>query len=238
VMSRYSISATNVGSTHVAFGFLMGLESLDLGLTTVSSCLRIWLEAVRDHPGPDLPHVDQVLALFLAEVEGGEAGGVLDESDDGKFALLNDFDFLPGFRPLRSIRRVRSLQDNAFPVQLGGMLKHPRPVADQMLRLENRHLDVVFAEKVQEQLLPFDLRKLAKVSIPPEESKASKLGAPACPLPVRPAVPRSWCGPHGRPRPPRRRWLGRDSESTGNLGEAFGPVETVRVKTFLRPLFR
>ena len=41
VMSRYSISATNDGSTHVALGFLMGLVSLDFGLTTVSSCLRI-----------------------------------------------------------------------------------------------------------------------------------------------------------------------------------------------------
>jgi hypothetical protein len=29
VMSRYSISATKVGSTHVAFGFLTGLVSLD-----------------------------------------------------------------------------------------------------------------------------------------------------------------------------------------------------------------
>jgi hypothetical protein len=37
-MSRYSTSATNVGSTHVAFGFLMALVSFDLGLTTVSSC--------------------------------------------------------------------------------------------------------------------------------------------------------------------------------------------------------
>src|SRR4051812_44569166 len=46
---------------------LDGFGELGLGLTTVSSCLRIWLEAVRDHPGPDLPHVDQVLALFLAE---------------------------------------------------------------------------------------------------------------------------------------------------------------------------
>jgi hypothetical protein len=55
VMSRYSTSATKVGSTQVAFGFLMGLVSLDLGLTTVSSCFRIWLETVRDHPVPTLP---------------------------------------------------------------------------------------------------------------------------------------------------------------------------------------
>ena len=41
VMSLYSTSAKNIGSTHVAFGFLMGLVSFDLGLTTESSCLRI-----------------------------------------------------------------------------------------------------------------------------------------------------------------------------------------------------
>jgi hypothetical protein len=40
VMSLYSTSAKNIGSTHVAFGFLMGLVSFDLGLTTESSCLR------------------------------------------------------------------------------------------------------------------------------------------------------------------------------------------------------
>ena len=37
-----------VGSTHVAFGFLMGFVSFHFGLTTVSSCFLIWLETVRD----------------------------------------------------------------------------------------------------------------------------------------------------------------------------------------------
>lgn len=41
------MSAKKVGSTHVAFGFLIGFVSLDFGLTTVSSCL-IWVETVRD----------------------------------------------------------------------------------------------------------------------------------------------------------------------------------------------
>jgi hypothetical protein len=41
VMSRYSMSAKKVGSTHVAFGFLIGFVSLDFGLTTVSSCFLI-----------------------------------------------------------------------------------------------------------------------------------------------------------------------------------------------------
>jgi hypothetical protein len=55
VMSRYSTSAKNFGSTHVAFGFLMVLVSLDFGLTTASSCFLIWLETVRDQPVPTLP---------------------------------------------------------------------------------------------------------------------------------------------------------------------------------------
>jgi hypothetical protein len=41
VMSRYSTSAANDGSTHVAFGSLTALVSLDVGLMTVLSCLRI-----------------------------------------------------------------------------------------------------------------------------------------------------------------------------------------------------
>jgi hypothetical protein len=52
VMSRYSTSAKYAGSTQVALGFLIGLVSLDFGLTTVSSCFRIWLETVRDQPVP------------------------------------------------------------------------------------------------------------------------------------------------------------------------------------------
>jgi hypothetical protein len=45
-MSRYSTSAVNDGSTQTALGFFNGLVSLDFGLTTVSSCFRIWLEIV------------------------------------------------------------------------------------------------------------------------------------------------------------------------------------------------
>jgi hypothetical protein len=47
-MSRYSTSAKKVGSTDVAFGFLMGFVSFHFGLTNVSSCFLIWLETVRD----------------------------------------------------------------------------------------------------------------------------------------------------------------------------------------------
>jgi transposase InsO family protein len=53
-MSRNSTSVTNMGSTHVALGFLTGLVSFDFGLTTVSSCFLIWLDTVRDQPVPTL----------------------------------------------------------------------------------------------------------------------------------------------------------------------------------------
>ncbi|KRQ16580.1 hypothetical protein AOQ71_04830 [Bradyrhizobium manausense] len=41
--------------SHVALGFLIGRVSLDVAVTTVSSCLRIWLETVRDQPVPTFP---------------------------------------------------------------------------------------------------------------------------------------------------------------------------------------
>ena len=54
-MSRDSTSAMNDGSTHTALGFLIGLVSMDFGLTTESSCFLIWIEIVRDQPVPALP---------------------------------------------------------------------------------------------------------------------------------------------------------------------------------------
>ena len=67
-MSRYSTSAKNLGSTHVAFGFLICLVSLDLGLTTVSSCFLIWLETVRDQPVPTLLPKTRVMFLHFDDV--------------------------------------------------------------------------------------------------------------------------------------------------------------------------
>ena len=101
----------------------------------------------------------QVFAFPLAEVERGNAGGIFDEADDREFPLLDGFDFQPGFVPLRSIWRVRPLGDDAFPVQLGGVLKHLLTVAGEMFGIENRQFDVVFAEKVQQRLLALDLRE-------------------------------------------------------------------------------
>jgi hypothetical protein len=55
VISRYSTSGTNFGSTQVVLGALIGFVNIDLELTTVSSCFRIRLETVRDQPVPTLP---------------------------------------------------------------------------------------------------------------------------------------------------------------------------------------
>jgi hypothetical protein len=55
VMSRHSTSARNLGSTHVALGFLIGFVSFDFGVTMVSSCFRICLVTVRDQSKPTLP---------------------------------------------------------------------------------------------------------------------------------------------------------------------------------------
>ena len=62
------------------------------------------------------------------------------------------------------------------------MLKHLLPVAGEMFGVENRQLDVVFAEQVQQRLLALDLRKLAKVAVTPEqvEGVVDQPVLPAC----------------------------------------------------------
>jgi len=49
---RRDVPVFNVGVElwlhHVAFGFLIGRVSFDLGLTTLSSCFLIWFETVRE----------------------------------------------------------------------------------------------------------------------------------------------------------------------------------------------
>jgi hypothetical protein len=77
VISRYSTSATKVGSTHVALGFLIGLVSFDFGLTTRIELLP---DLARDRSGPsgaDLADVDQVLALLLPQVKRGDSRWIL-----------------------------------------------------------------------------------------------------------------------------------------------------------------
>jgi hypothetical protein len=49
---------------------------------------------------------------------------------------------------LRPIRGVRSLGNDVFPIQLGGMLEHLLTVADEMCGERHRRFDFVFAEQV------------------------------------------------------------------------------------------
>jgi hypothetical protein len=65
--------------------------------------------------------------------------------------------------------RCGTFGDDALPVQLGGMVKHNLAVSGEVFGIENLVLDVVFPEKVQQRLLAIDLRKAAKVAIPPKE---------------------------------------------------------------------
>jgi hypothetical protein len=94
-MSRYSTSATNRGSTHVAFGFLTGLVSFDFGQMTVFSCLHIWLETVRDQPVPTLPK--QLRAFLLAEIERCDPRGVFDKTNHRECTFLYTLDLEPAF---------------------------------------------------------------------------------------------------------------------------------------------
>ena len=85
VMSRYSTSAKNFGSTHVAFGFLMGLVSLDFG---TDHGIELLADLAGDGARPsraDLAHVDQLLAFLLAEVERGDPVGSLTKPMTGNF---------------------------------------------------------------------------------------------------------------------------------------------------------
>jgi hypothetical protein len=56
-----------------------------------------------------------------------------------------------------------------LPVQLGGMFKHHLTIAGEMLRVEDREFNVVFAEKIQQRLLALDLREAAEIAVTPEK---------------------------------------------------------------------
>src|SRR3954468_18167761 len=72
---------------------------------------------------PDLPHIAQLLALLLAEVERGNAGRVFDETNNGEFFALHRLDLLPGLNPLRPVRRINPLGDDALVAQLARRLE-------------------------------------------------------------------------------------------------------------------
>jgi len=49
------------------------------------------------------------------------------------------------------------------------MFKHHLTIAGEMLRVEDREFNVVFAEKIQQRLLALDLREAAEIAVTPEE---------------------------------------------------------------------
>jgi hypothetical protein len=66
--------------------------------------------------GADLAHVDQFFAFPLPEAQRCNAGGIFHEADDRELALLNGFDFQPGFGSLRTIRRISPFGNDALKV--------------------------------------------------------------------------------------------------------------------------
>ncbi len=82
---------------------------------------------------------------------------------------MNGFDLEPVLVSLGPIRRISPLRDDALPVELGGMLEHRLTVAGEMLRVEDREFNVVFAEKVQQRLFALNLWKAAEITITPKE---------------------------------------------------------------------
>jgi hypothetical protein len=65
--------------------------------------IKLFPDLARDGPrpaGPDLAHVDEILALALSEVQRGHPARILDEADDGEFALLHGLDLEPAFVPV------------------------------------------------------------------------------------------------------------------------------------------
>ena len=113
-MSRYSTSAKKDGSTHVAFGFLIGRVSFDFGLTTVSSCFRIWLDTVRDQPLPTLPIYRSFLPSFFSQIKGRDAGRILHEADDRKLSLLDALYLQPAFIAVRTVWRLGILGNDTL----------------------------------------------------------------------------------------------------------------------------
>jgi hypothetical protein len=83
---------------------------------------------------------------------------------------MNGLDLDPVLIALRPVWRVGSLRDDTLPVQLRGMFEHLLTVAGEVFRVEYGQLDIILPEKIEKQLLAFDLREFAKVAVPPEEA--------------------------------------------------------------------
>src|SRR3954453_9272524 len=69
----------------------------------------------------------------IAQVERGDAGGVLDERNHCELFALHRLDLLPRLDALRPVRRINPLGDDALAIQLAGRLEQRLPVAFMVL---------------------------------------------------------------------------------------------------------
>jgi hypothetical protein len=98
----------------------------------------------------------------------------------------------------------------------------------EALDLTAMQLDIILSEKIEKQLLAFDLRQLTEIAIPPEkiECVVDEPTLPAC---------GQLCLQFGEIRPAFMddnylavdNGVARDGERTGNLGKALGPVQPI-----------
>jgi hypothetical protein len=74
----------------------------------------------------------------------------------------------PSFRSDR-YGAVAFLGDNPLKVQLRSVLEHFLAVPDQVLGINDRKLDAVFAKQFGQRLLSFDLREFSEITITPQK---------------------------------------------------------------------
>ncbi|MET4044895.1 hypothetical protein ABIC03_006624 [Bradyrhizobium sp. RT6a] len=141
--------------------------------STSAALVRCGLADLRRFgPAParaDLPDVT-VFPFLLAEVEGGNAGRVLYEPNDGEFLTLDRLDLLPSLNPLRPVRRINPLGDYGLVVELAGRLEQRLTITSMVLAVEDRCYQFVLFYQLLQQLLAGKLRKSAEVyGVQPQE---------------------------------------------------------------------
>ena len=141
---------------------------------------------------------------------------------------MNGFDFQPSLGALRSIWRIGTFGDNAFPIQLGRMFKHHLTVSGEVFGIENRSVDIVFAENVEQRLFALDLWEAAEITITPQqiEGVVDEPALPACGefgLEFG-KVGASLMDDHHLAVNDGFAWYG---ECASNLGKALGPIQPV-----------
>jgi hypothetical protein len=114
------------------------------------------------------------------------------------------------------------------------VLEHLLPVARVMLGVEHRQLDIVFAKKIEQQLLALDLWQLAEVSVAPKKVEGIVNEPPLstrsqlC-LKLREVSPTFMDNYYLAVDD----GFALDGQRTSNLGKAFGPVQSSSGVDFL-----